>query len=154
MSQPFVHTLTPRFSDLDVYNHVNNAVYLTYFEEARIALMNHIGLRSLFTRRQSTVIAHAEVDYRAPAHLGDVLDIAVTVGAIRNSSYELHYRITRRSDGALIATGKTVQVCYNFELNCPTRLPQEWRAILQRLVASSDALPLADAPSDRAVVTS
>lgn len=127
----FTHTLSPRFRDLDPYNHVNNAVYLTYFEEARIAFVTQLGLRGLFTRQQSTVIARAEIDYRAPAFLGDVLDIRVTVGEVRNSSYELLYRITRRQDGTLIATGKTVQVCFNFELNAPTRLPESWRAVLR-----------------------
>ncbi|MCS7054840.1 MAG: acyl-CoA thioesterase [Thermoflexales bacterium] len=126
-----MHTLTVRFRDLDAYNHVNNAVYLTYFEEARIAFITAIGMRSLFSRERSTVIAHAEIDYRAPAQLGDQLDIAVTTGEIRNSSYELHYRITRRSDGVLIATGKTVQVCFNFVLNAPTRLPEAWRTLLR-----------------------
>lgn len=127
----FVHTLTPRFNDMDIYNHVNNAVYLTYFEEARVAFMTSIGLRSLFTADRSTIIAHAEVDYKAPSRMGDALNIEVSVGAVRNSSYELLYRIVRQRDGALIATGKTVQVCFNFTLNAPTRLPDEWRARLR-----------------------
>ena len=135
----FVHSLRVRFRDLDAYNHVNNAVYLTYFEEARIAFITAIGLRDLFSPERSTVIAHAEVDYRAPALFGDQLDIEVTVGEVRNSSYALHYRIIRRSDGKLIATGKTVQVCFNFALNAPTRLPEAWRTLL-RNGASADAL--------------
>ncbi len=127
----FVHTLQVRFRDLDAYNHVNNAVYLTYFEEARIAFITAIGMRSLFSPERSTVIAHAEIDYRAPAQLGDRLDIAVSTGEIRNTSYELRYRITRQTDGALIATGKTVQVCFNFVLKAPARLPEAWRALLR-----------------------
>jgi acyl-CoA thioester hydrolase len=127
----FIHSLTPRFNDMDTYNHVNNAVYLTYFEEARIAFITHIGLRSLFSQERSTIIAHAEIDYKAPTRLGDALDIEVSTGEVRNTSYELHYRIVRQRDGALIATGKTVQVCFNFSLNAPTRLPEEWRALLR-----------------------
>ncbi|BCX03723.1 MAG: thioesterase [Candidatus Roseilinea sp.] len=137
----FVHTLQVRFRDLDAYNHVNNAVYLTYFEEARIAFITAIGMRSLFSRERSTVIAHAEIDYRAPAQLGDQLDIEVSTGEIRNTSYELCYRITRRSDGALIATGKTVQVCFNFALNAPTRLPEAWRTLLRNGAAADERSP-------------
>ncbi len=127
----FIHTLTPRFNDMDIYNHVNNAVYLSYLEEARIAYMTAIGLRGLFNRQRSTVVAHASVDYKSPAHFGDTLDIEVKIGEIRNTSYELVYRVVRRQDGALIAAGRTVQVCFNFELNVPTRLPDEWRTLLQ-----------------------
>jgi len=137
----FVHTLQVRFRDLDAYNHVNNAVYLTYFEEARIAFITAIGMRSLFSPERSTVIAHAEVDYRAPAQLGDQLDIEVTVGEVRNTSYELNYRIVRRSDGRLIATGKTVQVCFNFVLNAPTRLPEAWRHMLRNGTSANMAAP-------------
>jgi len=126
----FVYTLTPRFNDMDVYHHVNNAVYLSYFEEARIAFITSIGLRGLFNKQRSTVIAHASVDYKSPARFGDTLDIEVKSGEMRNTSYELLYRITRRQDGALIAGGKTMQVCFNFELNAPARLPEEWRALL------------------------
>jgi acyl-CoA thioester hydrolase len=126
----FVYTLTPRFNDMDIYHHVNNAVYLSYFEEARIAFMTAIGLRGLYTPQRSTVVAHASVDYKAPAKFGDTLDIEVKTGEIRNTSYELLYRVTRQPDGAWIAGGKTVQVCFNFELNAPTRLPEEWRALL------------------------
>lgn len=133
----FVHTLSPRFRDLDPYNHVNNAVYLTYFEEARVAFMTHIGLRGLFTRERSTVIARAEVEYKAPAHLHDLLDIYVCVGEVRNSSYSLRYQIYRRGDGALIARGETVQVCFNFELNMPTRLPETWRERLRAYQATA-----------------
>jgi acyl-CoA thioester hydrolase len=127
----FTYTLTPRFSDLDIYNHVNNAVYLTYFEEARIGFITAIGLRSLFSPERSTILAHAQVDYKAPSRLGDTLDVEVRTGDVRNTSYELQYRITRRSDQAVIATGKTVQVCFNFALNAPTRLPEEWRQVLR-----------------------
>jgi acyl-CoA thioester hydrolase len=127
---PFTYTLTPRFSDLDIYNHVNNAIYLTYFEEARIAFITSIGLRSLFKPERSTILAHAQVDYKAPARLGDTLDVAVQTGEVRNTSYELAYRVVRRDDQALIATGMTVQVCFNFAVNAPTRLPEEWRQLL------------------------
>ena len=126
----FVYTLKPRFNDMDVYHHVNNAVYLSYFEEARIAYITSIGLRGLFNKQRSTVIAHASVDYKSPARFGDTLDIEVKTGEMRNTSYELLYRVTRRQDGALIAAGKTVQVCFNFELDAPTRLPEEWRTLL------------------------
>jgi acyl-CoA thioester hydrolase len=126
------HTLTPRFSDLDVYNHVNNAVYLTYFEEARVAFTRDIGMRDLFSRSSSTILAHASIDYKAPAMLGDVLNIDISVGNLGRSSFAFDYHVTRASDGALIALGKSVQVCFNFDLNTPVRIPDAWRDVLTR----------------------
>lgn len=132
----FSHVLTPRFGDLDIYNHVNNAVFMTYLEEARVAFAQQSGLRALFTRAQSTVIARVEADYKSPAFLGDVLCIALAVSDIRRSSYSYAYRVTRPADEKLILTGATTQVCFNFELNAPVRVPEAWRALLAQYVVA------------------
>ncbi len=126
----FTFTLRPRFSDIDVYAHVNNAVYLTYFEEARVAFTQQCGLRELFTRQCSTIIAHADIDYKTPAKLHDELRIELTVGEIKRSSFSFLYAVRRPADDALIASGSTVQVCFNFDLNTPVRVPESWRVIL------------------------
>ena len=126
----FTHVLTPRFNDIDVYNHVNNAVYLTYFEEARVACTLASGLRARFTRACSTIVAHADIDYKAPAFFGDALHIEVDVGAIGRSSYDYLYSVRRPATDTLIATGRTVQVCFNFELNTVVRVPEDWKEIL------------------------
>jgi acyl-CoA thioester hydrolase len=128
----YTHILTPRFSDLDIYNHVNNAVYLTYFEEARVAFSRAAGLRALYTREAATILARAEIDYKAPSLLGDALHIDVWCDEIRRSSFSYAYRIRRPATGTLIATGKSVQVCFNFELNAAVRIPESWRALLEQ----------------------
>lgn len=130
----YTHTLQPRFADIDSYNHVNNAVYLTYFEEARVTFTRACGLRALYTRQCSTILVHADIDYKRPAFLGDTLSIDIGCGQIKNTSFEYAYRIRRESDAALIATGMTVQVCFYFELNAPVRVPEEWKSVLERFV--------------------
>ncbi|MDS0257714.1 acyl-CoA thioesterase [Thermoplasmatales archaeon AK] len=59
-----------RYSDLDTLGHVNNAVYLTYFELGRIDYLRH-SLGTLEISEISFVIAHAEVDFRRPIHFDD-----------------------------------------------------------------------------------
>ncbi len=126
-STVFRHTLAVRFRDMDAYGHVNNAVYMTYLEETRVAFMQANGMRSLDMPERSTILAHAEIDYRAPARLRDVLNIDLVVSRVGNSSYEFSYTVTQAKDGALVAEAKTVQVCFNFVLNRPIRVPAEWR---------------------------
>jgi acyl-CoA thioester hydrolase len=115
---------------MDAFGHVNNAVYLTYLEEARVAFMQANNMRSLNRPERSTILAHAEIDYRAPAHLGDVLNIDLVVSKVGNSSYEFTYVVSREGDGALVAQAKSVQVCYNFTLSRVIRVPAEWREAL------------------------
>lgn len=135
----FSHVLRPRFSDIDVYGHVNNAVYLTYLEEARVAFGDGLGLRRLYSRTCSTIVAHADIDYKAPAFHGDELHIDVRAGVVGRSSFEYLYEVRRPADAARIAVGRTVQVCFNFELNAVVRVPEEWRRLL--LTSSTPADP-------------
>ncbi|MCS7060354.1 MAG: thioesterase family protein [Anaerolineae bacterium] len=128
----FVHTLTVRFRDLDALNHVNNAVYLTYLEEARLAFSAEMGVDWSRFQEHGFVIARCEIDYRHPAVLGDVLRIELTVGEIGRSAFEFRYRVVRASDDRLIAEARTVQVCFDFLHNRPARVPEAWRIALAR----------------------
>lgn len=128
----FVHTLTVRFRDLDALNHVNNAVYLTYLEEARLAFSAEMGVDWARFHELGFVIARCEIDYRHPAVLGDTLRVELSVGDVGRSSFEFVYRMTRAGDGKLIAEARTTQVCFDFIHSRPARLPDTWRAALAR----------------------
>jgi len=128
----FTHTLTVRFRDLDAMDHVNNATYLTYLEETRLGFSSEMGINWARFREEGFVIARCEIDYRRPALLGDTLNIELWAGDIGRSSFEFQYRITRPSDGQIIAEAKTVQVCYDAVRNRPIRLPERWSLCLAR----------------------
>ena len=128
----FVHTLTVRFRDLDVLNHVNNAVYLTYLEEARLAFAAEMGIDWSRFHEQGFVLARCEIDYRHPAVLGDTLNIELSVGEVGRSSFEFIYRIVRAHDTRLVAEARTTQVSFDFIRNRPARTPERWRAALEQ----------------------
>lgn len=132
----FEHTLTVRFRDLDLFGHVNNAVYLTYLEEARIAFMTHTGIRNWQDRTRSTIVAHIDIDYRAPAKLGDTLRLQLSVSRIGNRSFTLRYDVAHAETGTRIAEAGSVQVCYNFEADHVIALPAEWVEPLKLYLAS------------------
>ena len=123
---PFIHALVVRFRDLDLFGHVNNAVYLTYLEEARIAFMTYTGVRKWEDRSRSTIIAHIDIDYRAPAKLGDSLRLELAVSRIGSRSFTLHYEVIHAVSGTRMAEANSVQVCYDFEANQVIALPGDW----------------------------
>jgi acyl-CoA thioester hydrolase len=127
----FTHTINIRFRDLDALRHVNNSVYLTYLEESRIAYMQARQAGTVFDPQHGTIMAHSEIDYRFPATLGDTLVVEMNVGNIRRSSFEFLYALYRQSDRRLIARAMTIMVCYNYVLNAPVRMPDEWRMQLE-----------------------
>lgn len=97
--------LDVRYRDLDTLGHVNNAVYLTYFEHARLRLF-----QDWFTddTEPDFVIAHASIDYIRPIFLSRI-EIEVKVTHIGRTSFTLEYTI-RNERGEICATGRTIQV--------------------------------------------
>lgn len=103
-----MHTtdMTVRFHELDPYGHVNHAVFLHYFEVARIEAIGSIGY-SLDRLRQDgfhLIIVDVHVRYASPATHGDVLTVHSEVSEVRSASCRWRQRITR--DGDVIAAAE------------------------------------------------
>jgi acyl-CoA thioester hydrolase len=110
-----------RWDDLDAFGHVNNAVYLTYAQEARFAWSGILEM----------VVARAEVDFIAPIYDGDTfLDIELWVSAIGNSSFTMTYELKMK--GEHVARVKTVQVTVDMSTKKSSPISDEQRAFLTK----------------------
>jgi len=133
MSASFTHRLTVRFRDCDPLGHVNNAVYLTYLEETRFAHWRAewgFGTTNPAPDIPGVILARVEIDYRAQARYGDVLDIRMTVTALGRSSFTYGYDIVD-DRGGLVATAKSVMVIFDYKTQKPVPIPDRVRAMLQ-----------------------
>jgi acyl-CoA thioester hydrolase len=120
-----------RFRDLDAMGHVNNAVYLTYFEAARIPYYLMLsGTPDL--AHTDMIVARIECDYRAPATFGDTLIVGVRVDEIRSRSFSLTYRIENAAISELVAEGRSVQVAYDYAA-------RETRLVSAELIRAAEA---------------
>ena len=122
MAQTFTTPVELRFSDLDLYGHVNSVVYFSYLEMARVRLFKGFYL-GLAEKRIFTLVAHAECDYRIPILFGDKLVVSVVVARIGATSFDLDYRLF---DGADItyATARTTIVCFDNENKVTVPVPE------------------------------
>ena len=131
MNYPYIVPVTVSFRDLDALGHVNNAVYLTYLEQARIGyglqLVGGVDVADL-----TFILAEATISYLRPAHFGDKLAIGARIGEIGTKSFVMEYGIRRQVDGELIARGRTVQVWYNYQLRRSEPVPDTFRATVAR----------------------
>ncbi|HTP06622.1 MAG TPA: thioesterase family protein [Anaerolineae bacterium] len=126
--------ITIRFRDLDAFGHVNNAVYFTFMEMARVAYFTQIGLlKPSEFPSPFFIIAEATCQYKAPIDLQTSLIIQVRVSRLGNSSFDMAYRFVDEVSGIVLATGRTVQVTYDYAANRSVPLPDEWRTALARL---------------------
>ena len=133
------HRLVVRFSDCDPLGHVNNAVYLTYLEQARIVLWRaQVGslsrLRPDGTRGEGFILARAEVDFRSQAHDGDELEVRLALAGFGRSSATYEYEIADVATGRLVAEAKTVQVWFDYDAGTSVPLSDETRRKLSRVV--------------------
>ncbi|HZS87775.1 MAG TPA: thioesterase family protein [Chloroflexota bacterium] len=128
-----------RFRDIDALGHVNNAVYLTYFEIARSAYLQALSGRSFEAREFGIVIAEARCRYRSPAFFGERLIAEVATSSIRSRSFELRYRITSEKDGRLVAEGMTVQVSFDHASGRAAALPPRFRQVVEQFEGRSIA---------------
>ena len=127
----FRHRLVVRFRDCDAMGHVNHAVYFTYFEQCRFTWWRHLG-GATGMPGASTVIAHAECDYRAPAHVHDELEVRLKLAAVGRSSVTLGYEIVDVATGRRLAEGQTVNVTVDVTTGEPIPVPEATRTLIER----------------------
>ena len=126
-----MHRETARFRDLDPMGHVNNAVYLTWLETARIEFMRRLGtFDQPDVREMSMILAHVELDFRSAVEFGEEVEIGVRVARLGTKSFDLEHEL--RVGDRVVAQAKTVLVAYDYASNESKEIPEEWR---QRLAA-------------------
>jgi acyl-CoA thioester hydrolase len=123
---PFVHREAVRFSDLDGMGHVNNAVYSTYHEQARLAWFSTTQLGSDEEMPlRDVILARTEIDFRSPLQYGETVEIGVRPARLGTKSFDLEHEL--RSDGRVVAHAKCVLVGYDYERAQSVPIPERWR---------------------------
>lgn len=108
--------------------HVNHAVYFTYFEQCRLAWWHSLGGPEAFPG-VSTIVVHAECDYRAPAFMHEEIEIRASVAQIGRTSLALTYEIANVSTAQKLADGRTVSVTVDPRTHQPVPVPEATRAL-------------------------
>jgi acyl-CoA thioester hydrolase len=115
-----------RFSDTDALGHVNNAVYLSYLESARVDYLRELlGAKKI--EELGVIIARVEIDYKSPAFHHETMRVGCRVEEIGGSSIKMDYRVEDRDTGRLVALAKSVLVTYDYALKRVVRVSDEWR---------------------------
>jgi acyl-CoA thioester hydrolase len=130
----FIHSVAVRWSDLDAYGHVNNARFLTLYEEARVAMF-FTGARAhgLTSFEEGIVIARHEVDYLRPVDYSEPVRVELWISDLRAARFTVDYALF---DGAVLASrAKSVCVPYNLAQAHPRRLTDPERAFLKPYLA-------------------
>jgi acyl-CoA thioester hydrolase len=117
----------PRFRDTDAMGHVNNAVYLTYFEVARTEYWRALTGSPRY-EQVPFILAHTTVDFRSPALVHEELVVGIRVSHVGRSSFECAYRVEEVTTGRLVCEGRSVQVIYDYAKGASYPVPDDLRA--------------------------
>jgi acyl-CoA thioester hydrolase len=137
----FIHLERVRFGDLDAMRHLNNVVYLRYFESARIAY-----LRSLVPAHDpahpesgpfGVIFAECHINYRAPVHFDEEVAVHCSISDVRRSSFRVDFAM--RVDERLVAAGYGVLVGYDYTAGAAAPLPDEFRGAVEAAAAVEPA---------------
>jgi len=128
----FFHPTEVRYGDLDPQGHVNNAKYLTYFEQARIYYLMQLGL---FSRDQSfmevgVIIADIHITYHSTTYYGDKIQVGVRTAKIGNKSMTVEQCVMNTETGKITASGTVILVTFDYEMLKTISVPDEWREII------------------------
>lgn len=124
----YYHPVEVRYSDLDPQGHLNNARYLTYFEQARINYIIHIGLwQGGSFLDMGVIVANAQVNFLSPVFFGQNLRVGVRVTHLGNKSMDMEYSLLDVDNNQELANGSTVLVAYDYQSGKTVPVPEEWR---------------------------
>ena len=111
---PFLYDLNTRWKDMDSFGHVNNAVFLTYLEDARISLCKHWDLDG---KKKSIIMASIKIDYLRQLGHPSALIIGQKVARIGNTSFDIHSVIFIKNDSNPVTSAVITCVCFDYEQN-------------------------------------
>ena len=119
-----------RFSDFDSLGHVNNAVFNTYLEQARIEYFSKaISAGRVNWREDGIILARLEVDFRKPITEYDNYYVYIRCSRLGTKSFDFSYVITKEENEQteIIAEAKTVMVCFDYHKNKTIEIRSDWK---------------------------
>ena len=125
------HTLAVRATlrDTDAFGHVNNSVYVNWFEEVRTSYVcARRGLRT--TAQVDFILASTTIQFRSPVYMLETIELRCAPVRIGRSSWDLAYEGRAREGGRLVVEGVSTQVQYDYTSREKAPIPAAWRALL------------------------
>ena len=108
----FHHNIQTRWKDMDSFGHINNAVYLTYIEDARTTLFKRWNLNS---QNKSVIVASLKIDYFTQIKHPSKLIIGSKISRIGNSSFDIQSAIFIDGLKKPAALSLVICVCYDYD---------------------------------------
>ena len=113
------------WSDMDAYQHVNNAVYFRYFEDVRMSYFEKIGVNAYMSEHNiGPILASTTANYKAPLTYPDKLTIAARISTIHNKKLTMDYIVYSHSLDKIAAIGSGLVVYFDYNQHHSCQIPE------------------------------
>lgn len=130
---PIIITQPVAWGEMDAFGHVNNIVFFRYFESARIAYLDAIGLRGDRSAGVGPILASTHCRFRRPLTYPDVVRVGARTTELAADRFTMEYRIVSETLRDIAAEGGGVIVAYDYVSSRRTMLPDAVRARIREL---------------------
>jgi acyl-CoA thioester hydrolase len=137
LRRDYVHfqPITTRWHDNDVYGHVNNVTYYSFFDSAVNTYLIEVGGLDIHSGPVVGFVVSSSCDYFASIAFPDRIDVGLRVGKLGNSSVQYELAVFKANEEEACAAGRFVHVFVDRESNRPVSIPDDLRRALSDLVA-------------------
>jgi acyl-CoA thioester hydrolase len=131
---PVVISLPVQWGDQDLFGHVNNVVYFRWYESARIAYLDRIGVSEMMEREHvGPILAAIGCNFRRQLNFPDTVEIGSRVTRIGRSSISMTHALWSQRQGALVADGDSTIVAFDYNTQRPVSVPDSIRQAIEQL---------------------
>jgi acyl-CoA thioester hydrolase len=131
---PVVVEIPVAWGEMDSFQHVNNVVYFRYFESARIAYSEKIGLQEYKEKTGiGPILGSTSCKYKLPLTYPDTVSVGAKIVSIEEDRFTMKYVIVSHRHGKIAADGDGVVVIYDYNEGRTTTLPDAIRLRIQEL---------------------
>ncbi|MGM9817899.1 MAG: acyl-CoA thioesterase [Paludibacteraceae bacterium] len=140
MDNLFKHSLPIqlRFNDADTLGHINNAVYLNFYDLGKTSYFQTICGETVLPSDIDVVVAHLDVDFLSPIFLTDTVEVQTMVEKIGTKSFTLLQRIVCSDTNEVKCVCRTVMVGFDFKTNSSKPISDKWRTAIVRFEGRND----------------
>ncbi len=126
------------WGDMDAYQHVNNTVYFRYFESARIAYFERVGVTDYMAEHNvGPILASTQCRFKAPLVYPDNLTVATVISEMAEDRFTMKYYVKSGNSGRIAAEGEGLVVFYDYNNNCKHAVPESIRRQIEALQGAS-----------------
>lgn len=116
-----------RFNDIDSLGHVNNAIYLSYFDLGKAAYFQTIRKQIIDWTKIDVVVANINIDYHAPTYMHEKLEVRTKITGLGNKSMKMLQYLINIETGELKSSCRTVMVGFHPENKISQLITDDWR---------------------------